>query len=120
MEDAGICFAAWNQLPGTFIKFFLKEVGTQGLLDMLQAFPNRKAEARCCVAFFDGQETHFFIGTVEGEITPEIRGASPFGRDPIFLPLGQEKTFGEMSEEEKNQISHRKRAREQLKEFLVS
>jgi hypothetical protein len=62
--------------------------------------------------------THLFEGRVDGEITHERIGTGGFGYDPIFRPDGSEKTFGEMSLEEKSKFSHRSRAVAQLVSFL--
>jgi XTP/dITP diphosphohydrolase len=66
----------------------------------------------------DGKE-NLFEGTVEGIIISEKRGSSGFGYDPVFIPEGGKLTFAEMSLDEKNRISHRARAFEKLKEFLI-
>lgn len=118
VEDVGLRFEARNQLPGALIKRFLKELGTQGLIDQLSSFENKKAEAICCVGYYDGEKVHSFTGIVKGSIASVPQGTTNFGRDPIFIPEGSEKSFAEMSAEEKNAISHRKLAREQVKKFL--
>jgi XTP/dITP diphosphohydrolase len=59
-----------------------------------------------------------FTGVVEGEITNDLRGTGGFGYDPIFLPTGYDRTFAEMSIEEKNIMSHRARAVQKLVNFL--
>ncbi|PZM86914.1 MAG: non-canonical purine NTP pyrophosphatase, RdgB/HAM1 family [candidate division SR1 bacterium] len=118
VEDVGLRFEAWNQLPGALIKRFLKEVGAQGLIDQLSSFNNKKAEALCCVGYYDGEKVHSFTGVVKGSISPKLQGETNFGRDPIFIPEGSEKSFAEMTLEEKNAISHRKLAREQVKKEL--
>ena len=64
------------------------------------------------------KEEHLFEGIVEGEITRERSGKEGFGYDPIFRPDGYDKTFAELGEEIKNQISHRARATQKLCEYL--
>ena len=64
-------------------------------------------------------ESIFFKGVVRGKISSEPRGKYGFDYDPIFIPEGSEKTFGEMSIKEKNKISHRARAIDKLKKFLI-
>ena len=64
-------------------------------------------------------ESIFFKGVITGKISPEPRGKYGFHYDPIFIPKGSEKTFGEMTMEEKNKISHRARAIKKLKKFLI-
>ena len=66
----------------------------------------------------EGGEKHLFEGIVKGSIIEEKRGDSGFGYDPIFVPEGYTETFAEMGNEEKNKISHRARAVEQLCKYL--
>ena len=80
---------------------------------------DRKATFRCVLglALADGSK-HKFVGECTGHIIREMRGSGGFGYDPIFIPDGYEKTFAELSLEEKNSISHRGRAMEKLVDFL--
>ena len=63
-------------------------------------------------------EKYFFEGTVEGEILTEKHGSGGFGYDPIFKPNGYDRTFAEMTQDEKAQISHRGNAVKKLMGFL--
>jgi XTP/dITP diphosphohydrolase len=65
----------------------------------------------------DGSK-HKFVGECKGNLISEMRGTGGFGYDPIFIPDGYERTFSELSPEEKNSISHRGRAMEKLVNFL--
>ena len=88
-------------------------------LKELEGAENRKARFRTVIALIlDGKE-HFFEGTVDGEILTEKYGDSGFGYDPIFRPLGLNKSFAEMDMDEKNKISHRGRATQKLVDFLL-
>ena len=80
----------------------------------------RKAQFRTSIALIYHGEVHLFNGTVKGHIMEEKRGTTGFGYDPIFQPEGYDRTFAEMTSEEKNSISHRGRAVEKLVEFLNS
>ena len=64
------------------------------------------------------KEVYYFEGVCEGTIALSYQGENGFGYDPIFIPNGFKQTFAEMTEEEKNQISHRKKATDQLLKFL--
>ncbi|MEK7634605.1 MAG: RdgB/HAM1 family non-canonical purine NTP pyrophosphatase [Patescibacteria group bacterium] len=118
VEDTALEFRAWNGLPGALIKWFLETVGNEGLLKMLAGVENRRAVAKTAVGFFDGNKAHVFVGEIEGTIPETIRGSGGFGWDPIFIPDGFNKSFAEMTSEEKNAVSMRRRALERMKESL--
>jgi XTP/dITP diphosphohydrolase len=81
---------------------------------------SRRARFHCLLALArNGEVLGVFEGTVEGQITQQLRGSHGFGYDPIFVPKGFERTFGELGPAEKNQLSHRARALEKLRTFLV-
>ncbi len=117
VEDTSLVCAAWGGLPGPFIKFFLTGLGAKGLVRALEPFENKSAEALCGVGYHDGREVHYFEGRTAGTLVPP-RGAGGFGWDPIFLPEGSARTFGEMTREEKNANSMRAQALTRLTEFL--
>lgn len=104
--------------PGPLFKFLLRAVGREGILRFAHAFGASRARAECTVGLSLGGEHHFFTGTVEGTLV-EPRGDSGFGFDPIFVPDGHNRSFAEMSTEEKNAVSHRRTALEQLREHLA-
>lgn len=116
VEDTALEFRAWNGLPGALIKWFLETVGNEGLLRMLVGVENRRAVAKTAVGFFDGNKAHVFVGEIEGMIPETIRGSGGFGWDSIFIPDGFNKSFAEMTSEEKNAVSMRRRALERMKE----
>jgi len=115
VEDTSLEILSWNGLPGALIKWFIETVGNKGLLEMLGNSKDRKALAKTAVAYFDGNDTHVFVGEIEGSISLEERGENGFGWDSIFIPAGENKTFAEMSPQEKNSVSMRKLAFEQMK-----
>jgi XTP/dITP diphosphohydrolase len=80
----------------------------------------RRARFQCVLALArNGEVLGVFEGTVEGQITERPRGSHGFGYDPIFASEGCERTFGELGPAEKNQLSHRARALEKLRAFLI-
>src|SRR5581483_9159410 len=88
------------------------------LLSRLGNAENRKARFRTVISLiWEGQEW-LFEGVCEGVITREPSGAGGFGYDPVFKPLGSDRTFAEMTMAEKNEISHRKKAADKLVLFL--
>lgn len=78
----------------------------------------RKARFRTAVVLILGGEKYFFDGTMEGSIARERHGEGGFGYDPVFYPEGLDKTSAEISEDEKNAISHRGKALRAMAEFL--
>ena len=84
----------------------------------MEQFDNRDASFRTIISLvIDGKE-YQFDGEIEGQITPEKWGKKGFGYDPIFLPDGFEKSFAQMSIQQKNDISHRGIAVKKLIDFL--
>jgi non-canonical purine NTP pyrophosphatase (RdgB/HAM1 family) len=120
VEDAGLVFTAMGRLPGTFVKWFIEEIGYDGLLRMANSLPDQTALGRVCYGFYDGGEVHYFDGEMRGRIATEARGDGGFGFDPIFINDGFEKTRAEMTEEEYAASSYRTPAIEKLREFLTS
>ena len=118
VEDSGLVFHAWNGLPGALVKWFEETVSCDGMLKMLDGFDNRGATAICCFAVYDGKNMKIARGEVNGTLSRSIRGENGFGWDVIFIPDGYEQTYAEMSPNEKNAISHRKRALDKLKQEL--
>jgi non-canonical purine NTP pyrophosphatase (RdgB/HAM1 family) len=118
VEDTSLTFAAMGRLPGTYIRWFLEEVGNDGLCKIAGALTSREAFATVTYAFYDGQDLHFFVGRVDGRIAPEPRGTNHMGWDPSFIPKGESKTFAEMSMEEITEYSPRAAAIRPLKKFL--
>lgn len=122
IDDVGLYIKAWNHFPGPLIKWILKAGGGNAsvLLKMMEGEKDRNAIARLAIAYHDGKKVHIFLGEAEGEIGKEIKGENGFGWDTVFIPKGHTKTYAEMSFEEKNSDSHRRKALEKLKKFLDS
>ena len=105
-------------LPGPLIKWFMKTIGREGLWQLADKFGIYEAEARTTIGLaYSPVDIHFFEGITRGTIVAP-RGDSDFGWDPVFQPERQEKTYAEMIEEDKNEISHRGKAARALKTFL--
>lgn len=93
---------------------------TELVLEKMSEVPleKRSARFRCVLAVAcDGKTIATFDGTIEGRLANKISGEGGFGYDPIFIPEGYEKTFGELSSDIKNSMSHRARALEQFREW---
>ena len=124
-DDTGLEVGSLNGMPGVNSARFAGEnkdsdANIDKLLLMLKGKENRKARFRTVIALIIGGEEHLFEGIVEGTIISDRSGREGFGYDPVFLPEGRDITFAEMPLTEKNKISHRARAFEKLRAFLMS
>jgi inosine triphosphate pyrophosphatase len=128
-EDTSLSFAALGGLPGPYIKDFLGQCGHAGLNAMLDGFADRTATARTIFALCDGPgaPVKLFIGETPGSIVAPRSTGKYFGWDPVFEPAAEINrqgqplaTYGEMTPEEKNAISHRRRALDRLVAFLAA
>lgn len=117
IEDVSLTFAEFGRLPGTYISDFLKQLGNKGLVKLLKGAKNRKAEAQTTLVYVNAVGSHVFKGVVKGEIAEKPKGVG-FGWDPIFVPGGYKRTFGQMSMKEKNKISMRAIALKKFKKWL--
>lgn len=108
VEDVSASLAHLNGLPGPFIKFFMKRLGHDALYQ-LAAHEGEAAAVSCVVAYYDGEQMTIVRGDVPGTIVAP-RGNDGFGFDITFVPDGHDKTYAEMSDDEKDSVSHRQRA----------
>lgn len=123
-EDTGLEVEALGGAPGVYSARYAgpardPEANMSLLLNNLRGKSNRRARFRTVVALIlDGQE-FLFEGIANGQIIHLRKGNQGFGYDPIFMPDGFGRTFAQMSAEEKNAVSHRGRAMEKLRVFLL-
>ncbi|MDI6888364.1 MAG: XTP/dITP diphosphatase [Methanocellales archaeon] len=114
VEDAGLFIPALGGFPGPYSAYVFKTIGNEGILGLMSDKKNREAYFESAVGYCEpGGGAITFTGIANGKIAHEIRGEHGFGYDPIFLY--DDKTFGELSIEEKNKVSHRCKA---LKKFV--
>ncbi|KAG7665865.1 HAM1 [[Candida] subhashii] len=121
VEDTCLGFTAFNNLPGPYIKWFLASLGLDGLVNMLTGFEDKSAKAICTFGYCagPGEEVKLFQGITEGNIV-RSRGPTNFGWDSLFEPKGFKETYAEMDKSVKNTISHRYRALDKVRDFLLS
>ena len=81
---------------------------------------NRTAQFRTVISLIWNEQEYLFEGICKGQIITDQKGTDGFGYDPIFVPDGASKSFAEMSMDEKNKFSHRKKAMSKLLEFLLN
>ena len=124
-DDTGLEVDALDGAPGVYSARYAGknptfEDNVNKLLTQLQGLPidRRTARFRTIISFVDGSRELFSEGIVEGIITLDTKGEDGFGYDPIFQPVGQDLTFAEMTQNEKNKISHRGRALIKMRKLL--
>ena len=126
-DDSGICAHALGGAPGIYSARYAGEDGGHGddeanndlLLENLEDKADRTAHYTCAMAlcYPDGSEVTA-EGDMYGTVITERRGERGFGYDPLFVPVGESRTVAEMTDEEKNAISHRANALKNLLEKL--
>ena len=124
-DDTGLEVEALQGAPGVYSARYAGEPSASDanidlLLENLKNHENRRARFRTVFTLIIGEETKQFEGQVRGVITDYRAGSSGFGYDPVFTPDGYDRTFAEMSLNEKNAISHRAIATTKLVQYLKS
>ena len=124
-DDSGIIAAQLGNEPGVYSARYAGENATdeennKKLLERLKAFAEpHRGKFVCAAVYFFGDNLITTKGEVEGIIIIKPRGTNGFGYDPLFLPDGFDKTTAELPSEIKNKISHRFKAFNQLKKYLM-
>lgn len=124
-EDTGLEVTALNGAPGVKSARYAGEKASNEqnigkLLEEMNALSDRRARFRTVISLILAGREYFFEGICNGTISREPAGTNGFGYDPVFIPDGSRRTFGEMSLEEKKAFSHRRKATDQLVDFLQS
>lgn len=122
-DDTGLEVDILNGAPGVYSARYAgesndSEANMNKLLQNLTGKSNRIAQFRTVIALIIKGEEKIFDGIVKGFIAEEKKGDSGFGYDPIFIPDGFSESFAQMTNEQKNSISHRFRATEKLNDYL--
>lgn len=123
-DDTGLEVEALDGAPGVYSSRYAGEACNPAdnmlkLLTVLEGVENRNARFRTVIALLINNEEYLFDGIIQGKIIHEKRGEAGFGYDPIFMPDGYDRTFAELGNDVKNQISHRALATLQLAQFLA-
>ncbi len=126
-DDSGIEIEAMGNKPGVHTARYAQEQGGfpavfNVILDNLKGKDNRKAAFHCCLCLIPGKDEDplFFEGVCPGEILFEAKGTKGFGYDPIFHSYEANEDFGTANEEIKNKYSHRGKAAQKLKDYLLT
>ena len=125
-DDSGLCIDIFDGWPGVYTARFLGENATQedrnnAILEKMKNLKESERIARviCVMTYFENGKVIVGKGEIKGRISKEPRGDNGFGFDTIF-ELDNGKTYAELTEEEKNSLSHRKLALENLKKQLTN
>lgn len=110
VEDAGFELVGLGGFPGPFIKYWEQLGGLASICKTADGLVDRGAVAVCVLGLCDASGARVVEGRITGTISREPRGEHGFGWDAIFIPDGHDRTFGEMTAEEKASMSHRRRA----------
>lgn len=124
-DDTGLEVTALGGAPGVYSARYAgpahdSKANVELLMENMEGVDDRSARFRTVIALIEGDRLSLMTGIVNGTIITAQRGNDGFGYDPIFMPDGFDTTFAEMSMHEKNKISHRGRAVEKLKNYLLS
>ena len=125
-DDSGLEVDALDGHPGVYSARYAGSdaddwQNVRKLLIKMKSVPRGKRGARfvCCIAFaMPNGRYRTFTGSVRGRIGRSRKGSRGFGYDPVFYPEGREKTFAQMTDTEKDSLSHRGRALEKLHAYL--
>jgi XTP/dITP diphosphohydrolase len=122
-EDTGLEVYALNGEPGVHSARYAGEqrsfgANIQKLLDRLGDSADRRARFRTVISLIWEEREYLFEGICEGHIAKHLTGEDGFGYDPIFIPEGDTRSFAQMTSQEKNHYSHRRKAADQLVAFL--
>jgi XTP/dITP diphosphohydrolase len=119
IDDSGLFVDALGGFPGVYSSYAYRTIGPRGILRLMRGQVRRSARFETVFLLGRrGRPPRIFRGVCEGSIAPAPRGRGGFGFDPIFVPRGSRRTFGEMSVAEKNAVSHRARAAKALARYL--
>lgn len=125
VEDAGLFADSLKGFPGPYSAYAFKTIGVAGIIALLGS-PHDKSGDRAArfvssIAYCEpGGEPVLFDGSVQGTITSRPKGKMGFGFDPIFVPDGGAKTFGELTLDEKCAVSHRSVALRKFAKWYLS
>lgn len=121
-DDSGVEFEALgNHFPGIYSHRYAQENGgylkvNQKLVDEI---PSTPSSFHCLIYLITpNKEEYYFEGIVEGKVANKVSGNAGFGYDPLFIPNGESKTYAELGQDKKDELSHRRKAIDKLIKFL--
>ena len=119
VEDSGLFIKALNDFPGTYSATIHKKIGLDGIIKLMNGVKDRNCEYKSAVAYCEpGKNPISFLGIEKGKIAESMKGNFGFGHDPIFIPEGSNKSYGEMKNVEEVK-KFRRMAVEKLRKCLM-
>ncbi|WP_017814522.1 non-canonical purine NTP pyrophosphatase [Paenibacillus shenyangensis] len=116
VEHTSLHLQEWSDFPGGLTSIIWSELKEQGILQL--AKKKRKVVAQTYLGYIDGKRLHIYTGEIKGKLSQKVQGGNGFGWDSIFIPKGYKKTLSEMTIEEKNEVSMRRKAIEKFLEDM--
>jgi XTP/dITP diphosphohydrolase len=120
VEETGLELDAMNGFPGALVKWMLDSIGVEAIARIVESLGNDRATARCGLLLRDGDRLVIAEGSTSGRLVLPARGENGFGWDPVFIPDGETRTYAELCPSDKDRLSHRGRAWQQLSRELTS
>ena len=119
VEDSGLFIKVLNDFPGTCSAYIHKRIGLQGIIKLMRGIKERECTYKSAVAYCEPKKKSIsFLGEEKGKVANSVRGHFGFGHDPIFIPEGSSKTYGEMKDCEEMK-EFRRRAVLKLRDYLL-
>lgn len=118
VDHTGLLFDLLNGFPGGLTSVFFDKLKPEGIASLIGNSSNRKVTAITLIGYCDGRQIHSFEGRIEGLVAEKPRGDEGFQWDTVFIPAGYDKTFAELGNKRKNEISMRRLAFNRFAQFL--
>ena len=119
VEDSGLFIRILNDFPGTCSAYIHKRIGLQGIIKLMKGVKDRQCTYKSAVGYCEPNKKPLsFLGEEKGKVANRVRGHFGFGHDPIFIPEGSNKTYGEIKNCEEIK-KFRRRAVLKLREYLL-
>lgn len=120
VEDSGFFIDALKGFPGTCTAYVHQRIGNDGFIKLMKDIDNRKCFYKSAIGYCEpGNDPVGFIGIEEGEVSEAPIGDFGWGQDPIFIPKGKQKTYGQLRDPKHSDVNlFRQIAINKLKEFL--
>jgi XTP/dITP diphosphohydrolase len=118
VDHTGLAFDLLNGFPAGLTSVFYDKLGDDGIASLIGKSSNRNVTAVTLIGYCDGRRVHSFRGEARGTVADGPRGKDGFQWDHIFVPEGYDKTYAELGQGKKNEISMRRHAFDQFAAFL--